>query len=71
MRLTQASVKALSLPSGLLDKLFFDDELPGFGFRIRDGGKRTWIAQYRLGKSSGQTRSHVIACFRRRSYRPE
>jgi integrase len=31
-------------------KLFFDDDLPGFGFRIRDGGKRTWIAQYRIGK---------------------
>lgn len=50
MKLTQASVKGLSLPSGSRDKLFFDDELPGFGFRIRDGGKRTWIAQYRLGK---------------------
>src|SRR6516225_4124409 len=45
MKLTQASVKGLSLPSGSRDKLFFDDELPGFGFRIRDGGKRTWIAQ--------------------------
>jgi integrase len=50
MKLTQASVKGLSLPSGSSDKLFFDDDLPGFGFRIRDGGKRTWIAQYRLGK---------------------
>ena len=50
MKLTQASVKGLSLHSGSRDKLFFDDELPGFGFRIRDGGKRTWIAQYRLGK---------------------
>src|SRR6516225_8497248 len=50
MKFTKASVKRLSLPSGSRDKLFFDDELPGFGFRIRDGGKRTWIAQYRLGK---------------------
>jgi integrase len=50
MKLTHASVKGLSLPSGSRDKLFFDDDLPGFGFRIRDGGKRTWIAQYRLGK---------------------
>lgn len=50
MKLTQASVKGLTLPSGARDKLFFDDDLPGFGFRIRDGGKRTWIAQYRLGK---------------------
>jgi len=50
MKFTKASVKRLSLPSGSRDKLFFDDELPGFGFRIRDGGKRTWIAQYRIGK---------------------
>src|SRR5262249_42320906 len=50
MKLTQVSVKGLSLSRGARDKLFFDDDLPGFGFRIRDGGKRTWIAQYRLGK---------------------
>jgi integrase len=61
MKLTQASVKALSLPSGLLDKLFFDDELPGFGFRIRDGGKRTWIAQYRLGKKQRRVTIGTVA----------
>jgi len=38
-----------SLPDGVKDKIFFDDDLPGFGLRIREGGKRTWIVQYRAG----------------------
>jgi integrase len=61
MKLTQASVKGLSLPSGSRDKLFFDDELPGFGLRLRDGGKRTWIAQYRLGKKQRRLTIGTVA----------
>lgn len=49
MKLTKASVPRLSLPAGTRDKIFFDDDLPGFGLRLRDGGKRTWIVQYRVG----------------------
>jgi integrase len=49
MKLTQATLKTPSLPDGVNDKIFFDDDLPGFGLRIREGGKRTWIVQYRLG----------------------
>src|SRR5271157_5109374 len=49
MKLTQASGERLILPVGAGDKIFFDDDLPGFGLRLRDGGKRSWIAQYRIG----------------------
>ena len=49
MKLTQATLKMPSLPDGVKDKIFFDDDLPGFGLRIREGGKRTWIVQYRAG----------------------
>jgi integrase len=49
MKLTKASVSRLGLPAGTRDKIFFDDEMPGFGLRLRDGGKRTWIVQYRVG----------------------
>ena len=49
MHLTKASVAKLSLPDGKSDLLVFDDDLAGFGLRLRAGGKRTWIAQYRLG----------------------
>ncbi len=49
MRLTQKTFVSAMLPIGARDKIFFDDALPGFGLRIREGGKRTWIAQYRAG----------------------
>jgi integrase len=53
MRLTKAIVERLTLPPGTSDKIYFDDDLPGFGLRLRQGGKRegkrSWIAQYRVG----------------------
>ena len=49
MKLTKASAGKLSLPLGKSDMLVFDGELPGFGIRLRAGGKRTWFAQYRIG----------------------
>lgn len=49
MRLTKASVAKLFLPEGKNELLVFDEALAGFGVRLRYGGKRTWIAQYRLG----------------------
>jgi integrase len=49
MRLTKATVDRLKLPQGKSETIAFDEALPGFGLRIRAGGKRTWIAQYRLG----------------------
>jgi integrase len=49
MKLTQPTVNSLTLPSGKSDAIFFDDEVPGFGLRIRGGGKRSWIFQYGIG----------------------
>ena len=49
MRLTKANVAKLSLPEGKSELLVFDEALAGFGIRLRYGGKRTWIAQYRIG----------------------
>jgi hypothetical protein len=47
--LTKATIDRLKLPPGKSEMIVFDEVLPGFGLRIRAGGKRTWIAQYRLG----------------------
>jgi integrase len=53
MKLTTTSIKTLTLPAGANDKTFFDDELPGFGVRLRAGGSTKLIVQYDLG---GKTR---------------
>ena len=50
MRLNRTNVSKLALPSGHADAIFFDDDLSGFGLRLRAGGKRTWIVQYRVGR---------------------
>ncbi len=49
MKLTQANVKTVRLPAGKSDTIFFDDDIPGFGLRVRDGGSRAYIVQYKSG----------------------
>src|SRR5262249_28943344 len=31
------------------DIILFDDDLPGFGIRIRASAKKTWLFKYKLG----------------------
>ena len=50
IKLTTAYAIKAALPHGKQEAIVFDGNLPGFGLRIREGGKRTWIVQYRLGK---------------------
>lgn len=47
LHLTKTTVAGLALPDGKSEVTFFDTKLPGFGLRIRAGGKRSWIALYR------------------------
>ena len=49
MKLTAKAIRALELPAGKLDHLFWDDDIPGFGLRLRAGGSRNWVFQYALG----------------------
>ena len=49
MKLTAKSVAALKLPHGKRDAIEFDDAIPGFGLRLREGGSRTWVFQYKFG----------------------
>jgi hypothetical protein len=50
VRLTRPALANLALPPGRSELIVFDDTLPGFGVRLRAGGKRVWIAQYRMGQ---------------------
>jgi integrase len=49
MKLTQTNVAKLTLAKGATDKIFFDDEISGFGLRVREGGSRKWVLHYRIG----------------------
>ncbi len=52
MKLTAATIRALELPSGVQDKTFFDDDLAGFGVRVRAGGSRSYVVQYKVGSKN-------------------
>jgi integrase len=49
VKLTVKSVRTLQLPEGKTDHLVWDDDIPGFGLRLRAGGSRNWVFQYALG----------------------
>jgi integrase len=49
MKLTKLSIERLALPHSKSEAIFFDDDVPGFGLRLRAGGSRTFIVQYALG----------------------
>jgi integrase len=54
MRLTKDTIAALAMPAGKDDFIEWDEDLPGFGVRLRrrpDGAvSKTWVAQYRVGR---------------------
>jgi integrase len=49
MKLTKAAIGRLRLPEGKAEVIHFDEDLAGFGLRLRAGGSAVWIAQYRVG----------------------
>ena len=46
---TQKAVDGLTLPPGKSEVILFDDDLPGLGLRLRTGGSRVWVYQYKIG----------------------
>ena len=54
VELTKKVVEALALPEGESERIVWDDELPGFGIRLRrraDGTTaKTYRAQFRVGR---------------------
>jgi hypothetical protein len=56
------TVAALTLPEGKWDVVFFDRDLTGFGFRLRQRGghlRKSWIVQYRV-KTTGRGRRALL-----------
>ena len=58
LSLTKVAVKSMKLPPGKNDVVYWDNSLVGFGLRIRAGGKRTWMVQFR--DAGGATRKVTI-----------
>jgi integrase len=57
MKLTETKLAGLKLEHGEVDKIFFDDQVPGFGVRLREGGSRKFVLHYRIG---GKQRRYTI-----------
>ena len=50
MRLTTTTIRALTLPQGKKDHIVWDDLVPGFGVRLREGGSAGFVFQYAIGR---------------------
>jgi integrase len=48
MKLTQSNIAKIRREAGDKDHIEWDEALPGFGLRVRDG-RCTWIVQYKIG----------------------
>src|SRR5580700_6634559 len=61
MRLTDRTVAGLALAAGKGDRIHFDADLAGFGYRLRRGAGgrmlRSWVVQYRY---AGIVRRYLI-----------
>jgi integrase len=49
MKLIKSNISKVVVPHGKSEHIEFDDDVPGFGLRVRAGGSATWIFQYRQG----------------------
>ena len=52
MKLTAAVVRSAGIPPGKSEAIFFDDDVPGFGFRVREAGRGSFVFQYKLGSQA-------------------
>lgn len=49
MKFSPRNIASLTLPEGKRESIFWDDDIAGFGLRLREGGSKTWIFRYRFG----------------------
>jgi integrase len=49
VNLTVDLVRTVGLPKGKREYTFFDEKLKGFGLRLREGGSKTFVFQYKIG----------------------
>jgi integrase len=49
MKLTKINIAKVTMPPGKSEVIVFDDDIPGWGLRLRVGGSATFVFQYRIG----------------------
>jgi integrase len=49
VKLTAITARTATLPAGKSEIIYFDEAVPGFGLRLRRGGGRGYVFQYKLG----------------------
>jgi integrase len=47
--LTDASIRSLACPAGKDEEIFWDQEVPGFGLRVRRTGGHAWVVKSTIG----------------------
>ena len=52
MKFTQANVEKARVPAGKSEPFFSDDEMPGFGLRLRKAGRDILLSNTRSGPST-------------------
>jgi integrase len=57
MKLSVKATEGLKLAAGERDRIVFDDDISGWGLRLRESGKRYWIFQYSV-PSSDKKKKH-------------
>lgn len=50
MKLTARGMEKLAQERVTCERFVWDDDVPGLGLRMRPGGSRNWVFQYKLGK---------------------
>jgi integrase len=49
MKLTVATIGKVKLEADEKERFVWDDDVGGFGLRLREGGSRTWVFQFKIG----------------------
>ena len=49
MKFCKLIMRGRALPAGKREHIYWDEDFPGFGARLRSGGSRVWVYQYKIG----------------------
>lgn len=53
MKLTASNVRTLTVPPGKSEAVFFDDDVSGFGVRVKASGARSFVMCWKMKNASG------------------